>query len=78
MREYEQQLANEEKYLNHKSTELQKQREELEKKQEELNAQKVELKQVNIVLLLIYNEEHGSFFVFLFLSTGSLLLPIEP
>lgn len=51
MREYEQQLANEEKAINHKSTELQRQREELEKKQQELNAQRVELKQVNSVTL---------------------------
>lgn len=47
LREFEQQLVNEENDINKKSAELQKQREELERKQEELDAQKLGLKQVN-------------------------------
>uniref|UniRef100_A0A3B5KZT1 Nucleobindin 2 n=1 Tax=Xiphophorus couchianus TaxID=32473 RepID=A0A3B5KZT1_9TELE len=47
LREYEQQIANEEDNINTKTAELQKQREELERKQEELNAQKSGLKQVS-------------------------------
>lgn len=45
LREYEQQLANEENDINKRSAELQKQREELKRKEEELNAQKLGLQQ---------------------------------
>uniref|UniRef100_A0A3B5B4X3 Nucleobindin 2 n=1 Tax=Stegastes partitus TaxID=144197 RepID=A0A3B5B4X3_9TELE len=54
LREYEQQLVNEENDINKKSVELQKQREELEKKQEELNAQKLGLKQVSQILFFFF------------------------
>ncbi|XP_076588395.1 uncharacterized protein LOC143321716 isoform X2 [Chaetodon auriga] len=45
LREFEQQLANEENDINQKSADLQKRREELERKEEELNAQKLGLQQ---------------------------------
>ncbi|XP_033181146.1 nucleobindin-2 isoform X2 [Mastacembelus armatus] len=45
LREYEQQLANEENKINIRSAELQRQKEELERKQEELNAQRMGLQQ---------------------------------
>uniref|UniRef100_A0A8C1XGM1 Nucleobindin-2-like n=2 Tax=Cyprinus carpio TaxID=7962 RepID=A0A8C1XGM1_CYPCA len=45
MREFEGQLARQEKDLNLKAVDLQKQREDLERQQEQLNAQKIELQQ---------------------------------
>ncbi|KAM9854258.1 nucleobindin-2-like [Aulostomus maculatus] len=45
LKEYEQQLANEENVISKKTVELQRQREELERKQEELNAQRLGLQQ---------------------------------
>ncbi|XP_070827441.1 nucleobindin-2-like isoform X1 [Chaetodon trifascialis] len=45
LKEFEQQLANEENDINQKSADLQKRREELERKEEELNAQKLGLQQ---------------------------------
>ncbi|XP_066557033.1 nucleobindin-2 [Amia ocellicauda] len=45
LKEFEEQLAKEEKDLNQKTVDLQKQKEELERQQEQLNAQKLELQQ---------------------------------
>uniref|UniRef100_A0A8C1CEZ6 Nucleobindin 2a n=1 Tax=Cyprinus carpio carpio TaxID=630221 RepID=A0A8C1CEZ6_CYPCA len=52
MREFEGQLARQEKDLNLKAVDLQKQREDLERQQEQLNAQKIELQQVTELICL--------------------------
>uniref|UniRef100_A0A8C2H963 Nucleobindin 2a n=1 Tax=Cyprinus carpio TaxID=7962 RepID=A0A8C2H963_CYPCA len=59
MREFEGQLARQEKDLNLKAVDLQKQREDLERQQEQLNAQKIELQQVTeLIYILPEQQQH--------------------